>query len=252
VLGVRMMDLRVPFVEGESVSVFSQKHGSWFPARIHTSRCDFDRALEYDVLLEDLFDDYLETYVKSELQKDLERYSRGRGDSLTVLKKIPSKRLRRRYNSGDRVRVYRGADQGFVEAEVDYEEDDEKPEMEDADGSGSHGSATPPYATAARSRSPAARSRSPSPSPAPSAQGKAGRYRYGGQRHAIVVVRRIGLGSSAYDLPQEKMRLPEYVLRRRTASRSEYAPPARRSYSSGGGAPRRAPMDQSTEEDLVN
>ncbi|CAK0857484.1 unnamed protein product, partial [Prorocentrum cordatum] len=113
--GVDMMNLRVPFVHGELVSVFSQKYGKWFPARIHESWYDVDTRIEYDVMLEDVFDDYLGTYVLSELQKDLERHCIDRGENLPALKKIPAKRLRRRYNSGDRVRVYRGADEGFVE-----------------------------------------------------------------------------------------------------------------------------------------
>jgi len=267
VLGVGMMDLREPLMEGESVRFFSQKHGSWFPARIHKSWRDFDQTLEYDVMLEDVFDDYLETYVKSELQKDLERYDRdngGRGDMVPVLKKVSAKRLRRRYNSGDRVRVYRGADQGFVEAEVDYEEEEEKPEMEDvalARSPRSGGSVTPPYAAAARSP----RSRSPSPlahsaagrgsgqtqgstDTLSGAQSKTGRYHYGGQRHAMVVVRRIRLD----DLPEGRMRLPDYVLRRGTASRSQNAPPVRRNLSPRGGAPSRAPTDTNMEEFLVN
>merc|ERR1719221_1590562 len=47
------------------------------------------------------------------------------------LNNMPAKCLRRRYTQGDLVRVYKGADEGFVQAKVVAEKVDGKPAIED-------------------------------------------------------------------------------------------------------------------------
>jgi hypothetical protein len=151
---VEMRDLRLPLSEGESVSVFSQKHGKWFPASINRSMLELDPRLGYGVKLEDELTVDGETRVKTELQRDLDAYSRDKGarerasrgyttprrgsqseegnsmpgqcaeqSSMPALKNMSSKRLRRRYARGDPVSVYRGVDVGFIKAEVVREVD---------------------------------------------------------------------------------------------------------------------------------
>ena len=50
---VEMSNLRLPLAEGEAVSVFSQRHGRWFPASISRAARGADPRLGYGVLLED-------------------------------------------------------------------------------------------------------------------------------------------------------------------------------------------------------
>eukprot|EP00959_Pyramimonas_sp_CCMP1952_P100657 2105663-Pyramimonas_sp.AAC.1 len=59
------------------------------------------------------------TFFKSELQKDLARYKGmpGQDDDEPVLKNMTPKRLRRRFNKGERVLLYQDANKGLVEAE---------------------------------------------------------------------------------------------------------------------------------------
>jgi hypothetical protein len=222
VLGVDMMNLRVPFVQGEAVSVFSQKHGSWFPANIHKSRYDADPRLGYDITLEQVFDAGLGKTVPTKLQQDLQRYTaaQGPGESLATqgtsrqgetpppvaLKNMPAKRLRRRYVEGKRVRLYRGVDEGFVDAEVVREQADEAPVLDEV--------VVPSPARSERSPSPQGRAGSNDEG----AQRRVRRYNIGEQRHATVVVRRLDGG-----LPQE-MPVPEYVLRGDVASSMEELP----------------------------
>jgi hypothetical protein len=272
---VGMKDLRAPFVNGESVSLFSQKRGGWFPARIHGSSHDGDSRLVYDIRLEDVFDEDedLQMYVMSELQRDLERFAgpATQDGILPALKNMPSKRLRRRYGRGYHVLLYRGADVGFVEAEVVREEAEEQPEIE---GTAAAGPRSPPSVSLdngdphrspnpdkARGRSPGGRSwRSRSSSAArqtspPSrslspqrngAQRMPRRYNPGDQRYATVVVRRVGAGggspgparhggdASVAGQPEEMMKVPDYVLRGPNADRA----------GDRGGAPRGATMDK--------
>jgi len=204
VRGVGMMDLRVPFAEGESVSVFSQKHGSWCPARIHGSRHTFEPGRGYDIKLEDVVEAFSRdgeevlTHFKSELQKDLAGYkgTPGQDDDEPLLKNMGAKRLRRRYNMGESVLLYQGANEGFVEAEVVQEEAEHRPGMENFLVTiGSHHDNSNDE----------------------SAPRKARRYNWRDQRHATVAVRRI---SSGRTLPQE-VTVPEYALRRLVASGSE-------------------------------
>ncbi|CAK0910102.1 unnamed protein product, partial [Prorocentrum cordatum] len=68
--GVAMETLRLPIVEGESVSVFSRKHGKSLIRK--AIRLDADPMNGYDIELEDELADDGETYITSELQKDLE------------------------------------------------------------------------------------------------------------------------------------------------------------------------------------
>jgi hypothetical protein len=244
-LGVGMNDLRLSFVEGESVSVFSQKHGNWFPARIHGSRHALDPRRGYDVKLEDVLEAYnrdgeeVETYFKSELQKDLARYKgvSGQDDDEPLLRNMTAKRLRRRYDRGERVLVYRGANEGFVEAEVVKEEAEHKPGIEKVVvAMGVHDGNSP---SPERELQGSAGGRSQSPGSGDEhAQRRARRYNFSDQRHSTVVVRRVRSGST---LPQETMKVPEYALRRLLASGSEDAPPRGRSSSGGGPRERHSP-----------
>lgn len=217
VRGVGIMDLRVPFAEGESVSVFSQKHGSWCPARIHGSRHTFEPGRGYDIKLEDVVEAFswdgeeVLTHFKSELQKDLAGYkgtpveellglAEGQDDDEPLLKNMGANRLRRHYNMGESVLLYQGANEGFVEAEVVKEEADNRPGMENflvTIGS-HHGNSNDK-----------------------SAPRKARRYNWRDQRHATVVVRRISSGRT----PPQEVTVPEYALRRLDASGSEDGPP---------------------------
>jgi len=150
---VEMKDLRLPLAEREPVSIFSQKHGRWFPAVVNKAMSDLDPRLGCDVTLENQLADDGRTYVMSELQKDLDEYSRDKrareraagyvparrssqdeeGNNVRehddeeggvpALKNMPSKRLRRRYTRGDLVSVYRGVEVGFLSAEVVREMD---------------------------------------------------------------------------------------------------------------------------------
>ncbi|CAK0880430.1 unnamed protein product [Prorocentrum cordatum] len=142
---VEMKYLRLPLNAGEPVCIFSPMHGKWFPAVVSKSREVFDARLGYDVTLEDRLADDGETFVKTELQRDLEKYYRDRRDreraeggyiperrslqpeesrdGVPTLKSMPAKRLRRRYTRGDLVSVYRGVDVGFTTAEVVREMD---------------------------------------------------------------------------------------------------------------------------------
>jgi hypothetical protein len=152
----------------------------------------------YDIRLEEVG-----AYYKSELQTDLKgrKGVPGQDGGEPLLKNMTAKRLRRRYSRGERVLLYQGVDEGFVEAVVVKQEAEHEPGMENV--------------TAASPKL------SKTSSDDESAQMKAGRYNCGDQRHAIVVVRRIRSGSA---LPQEKMKVPEYALRRLVASGSEDAP----------------------------
>eukprot|EP00959_Pyramimonas_sp_CCMP1952_P106656 2230154-Pyramimonas_sp.AAC.1 len=69
---VEMKYLRLPLNAGEPVCIFSPMHGKWFPAVVSKSREVFDARLGYDVTLEDRLADDGETFVKTELQRDLE------------------------------------------------------------------------------------------------------------------------------------------------------------------------------------
>jgi len=198
--GVEIKDLRIPFVEGDAVSVYSHRHGRWFPARIHRSR-DGDPKQGYDVTLEDELADDQETYVKSALQRDLEKHRRERGSGswagsgsgdapAPILKNLPAKRLRRRYNGGDRVRLYKGADAGFVPAEVVREEAEDEPRP-------GRGSPSPSRAARGGSPSPAG-GRGRSPGAEPPARGRSlssgsggggARRDAGDRRFAMVLVR---------------------------------------------------------------
>jgi hypothetical protein len=245
-LGVGAMDLRLPFVEGEPVSVFSQKHGSWFPARIHRSRHASDPRRGYDIKLEDVLEAYnrdgeeVETYFKSELQKDLARYKGipGQDDDEPLLKNMTAKRLRRRYDRGEPVLVYRGANEGFVEAEVVQEEAEHKPGMEKVvvttgvhhDGNLSRSPSPEPRRSSSGGRSPSPPGKT---SDDDGAQRKARRYNFSDQRHANVFVRRTHSGST---LPKETMKVPEYALRRL----SEAAPHRRGSSSARHSSPHHA------------
>jgi hypothetical protein len=240
VLGVGIMDLRAPFAEGEAVSVFSQKHGDWFPARILTSRRGFDPRSGYDIRLEDVFEEHnrdgfeVGTYFKSELQKDLARFKgmSGQDDDEPLLKNMVAKRLRGRYSKGERVFLYQGVNEGFVEAEVVQQEANHKPGMEKiVVSAGAHREDN-----ASRSPSPGGRSLTPpgkTSTDDSSLQRKARRYNFSEQRHATVVVSRIRSGGT---VTQDIMKVPEYALRRLVASGSEYAP-SRHSPSERRGAP---------------
>jgi hypothetical protein len=229
VLGVGVVDLRAPFADGESVSVFSQKHGGWFPARILMSRQDFDPRRGYDIVLEDVFEEYdrdgceVGTYYKSELQLDLAKYKgkSGHGDDVPLLKNMTAKRLRRRYIRGERVLLYQGVNEGFVEAEVVQQDAEHKPFMENVVvAKGVHHDGKPfPSPGPDRELASAAPASPPgqTSNDYESAQRKVRRYNFSDQRHATVIVRRIRSGRA---LPQET-KVPEYALRRLVASGSE-------------------------------
>jgi len=246
-LGVGMMDLRAPFASGEAVSVFSQKHGKWFPARIHRPRNASDHRGGYDVRLEDVLESYnsegeeVETYYKSELQKDLARYQGMSGqDEEPILKNMTAKRLRRRYTMGERVLLYQGTGEGFMEVEVVHEEADHKPGMESVFvAMGAHNDDNM-VDNMSPSPSPERGGRSPSPAGNATnddegAHRRARRYNFSEQRHASIVVRRIRSGSA---VSNETMKVPEYALRRVGALGSGDAPP-RRSSPNARGPPRR-------------
>jgi len=246
-LGVGMMDLRAPFASGEAVSVFSQKHGKWFPARIHRPRNASDHRGGYDVRLEDVLEAYnsegeeVETYYKSELQKDLARYQGMSGqDEEPILKNMTAKRLRRRYTMGERVLLYQGTGEGFMEVEVVHEEADHKPGMESVFvAMGAHNDDNM-VDNMSPSPSPERGGRSPSPAGNATnddegAHRRARRYNFSEQRHASIVVRRIRSGSA---VSNETMKVPEYALRRVGALGSGDAPP-RRSSPNARGPPRR-------------
>ncbi|CAK0856790.1 unnamed protein product [Prorocentrum cordatum] len=200
VQNVDVRDLRMPLVEGESVSVFSQKFGGWFPARVHGSRHGGHSGLVHDVRLESAFDEHeeLQAYVMSELQADLERFAgpATQGGVLPALRDIPSKLLRRRYDRGVRVRLYRNPDVGFVEAEVVGEEEGAGPEAEAEGIDATQGTSSVPK-----------------------------RFSAADQRYATVLVRRVGAGGGSQgdgglfgaDGLEEVMKVPDYVLRHPTA-----------------------------------
>jgi len=253
VRNVGLVDLRVPLMETESASVFSQKRGSWFPARIHTAGHDGHHSV-YDVKLEAVL--IGSKYVKSELQRDLERYSKnarqgseggsgderddhqGNDDDLPTLKNMPAKRLRRRYQKGERVFVYRGANEGFVDAEVLQEQTQDKLATKDSPSRHSNNSPN----AAARSR------RSPSTSPGGNrhspegTQGGVKRLRVGDQHFASYAVRRVGGAQEYHGHRGRLMTVPDYVLRRSlVAPRGRSSSPApHASGVSNGRSPARA------------
>jgi len=253
VRNVGLVDLRVPLMETESASVFSQKRGSWFPARIHTAGHDGHHSV-YDVKLEAVL--IGSKYVKSELQRDLERYSKnarqgseggsgderddhqGNDDDLPTLKNMPAKRLRRRYQKGERVFVYRGENEGFVDAEVLQEQTQDKLAAKDSPSRHSNNSPN----AAARSR------RSPSTSPGGNrhsnegTQGGVKRLRVGDQHFASYAVRRVGGAQEYHGHRGRLMTVPDYVLRRSVvAPRGRSSSPApHASGVSNGRSPARA------------
>jgi len=254
-LGVSMADLRVPLLEGEAVSVFSQKHGGWYPARVQRSGHATDPKRGYDIKLEDVMVPYnrdgeeVMTFFKSELQKDLARYKGmpGQDDDEPVLKNMTPKRLRRRFNKGERVLLYQGANKGLVEAEVLQEEAQHKPATESVvvgteahhDGKLSNNQSPERELAGGRSLSP----RGKTSSNDESAQRKARRYNFSDQRHAIVVVRCIQ--------SQERVKVPEYALRRLVSSGNEDTP-SRRRPPSGTGPPKGVTNDSFHKEDAFD
>lgn len=248
--GVEMKDLRLPLAEGEPVSVFSHRHGRWYPAWIQKStRGQADARPLYDVELEGALADDQGTYVRSELQRDPARHIGAparavRGDglpALAALSRMPPKRLRRRYDEGDLVRLYRGADVGFVQAEVVREEPEQRPRAQDDDPRqlgrerGQSPRWSPRWSRAgSRDSQSSAWSRGGSRSPdggrdgrspgsrggtgsddedVEGALGKTRRYDIGSQRHATVVVRLIGS-----DNDQEPSPSPRWAMARATAA----------------------------------
>ncbi|CAK0788954.1 unnamed protein product [Prorocentrum cordatum] len=223
-----MKNLRLPFSVSEKVSVFSKKHGDWYPAIIHAApreardpRLGYDVALEHSELKTEMLEHARQLKAQKELQGNQyeERPGRGRrrrprrssdqdvagsaelgsvpqvpplgGDALTssgpaqaprlpigqedgnpssspesspmqeedlpVLKSMPGKRLRRRFDRGTPVQVYLGAEQGFLTGTVVGPASG--PEPRDI---------VPPPSPSPSPRSPTTRSRIRSPEASPS------------------------------------------------------------------------------------